>query len=59
MLGARYDLAIALDRDAAVGKSEQADQAGYRGPYLDAPSFPVHDDVEGPWHARKLARRGQ
>jgi hypothetical protein len=59
MLGARYDLAIALDRDAAIREAELADQAGDRGARLDAPSFPVDDDVERPWHRAETSMRSK
>ena len=47
MLCARYDLAVAFDGDAPIGKSQHSDECGNRGPVWDGASLTVDDDVDG------------
>jgi hypothetical protein len=53
VLRPRDNVAIAFHRDAAIREPERTDQVGNRRSRDDAPSFPVHDDLEGGRHGRQ------
>ena len=59
MLSARYDLAVAFYRDAAVAKAELGDEIGDRLAWSDTARFTVHDDLERGRHRRKTSMGGK